>query len=273
MQIPPSTELSPFIKHYLFLDSKGNDFKKLRLFSDANTGLVFSFKSKLISNYTDDNHVKYTPNAFLYGQFSEFMDIYAAGEISIAVIVFKPFGVNQLLRVPADELLNKIVPVEDLFGNDILELHQKLASSTVKEKVDLLNQYFISFLRKNPIRNQLLIVPSLNFILENKGKVSVQELVEHSGYTERHIERLFLESVGLNPKNFCNIVKLHSFLKQLKSKSKEMNITQIAYEAGYSDQSHLNKAFKKYTGMTPKEYLNRADALTVNFIHLPGAKE
>jgi AraC-like DNA-binding protein len=65
---------------------------------------------------------------------------------------------------------------------------------------------------------------------------------------------------------FTNIVKLHSFLRYLKEKPSNNPITVIAYEAGYSDQSHLVKEFKKYTGMTPKEYVNKATKLTVNFV-------
>ena len=40
----------------------------------------------------------------------------------------------------------------------------------------------------------------------------------------------------------------------------------MAYEAGYTDQSHLIKEFKKITGMTPKIYQHNVDKLTTNFV-------
>ncbi|MGE3467660.1 MAG: helix-turn-helix domain-containing protein [Pyrinomonadaceae bacterium] len=30
-----------------------------------------------------------------------------------------------------------------------------------------------------------------------------------------------------------------------------MPLTVIAYESGFSDQSHMNRLFKRYAGMTP----------------------
>jgi len=116
--------------------------------------------------------------------------------------------------------------------------------------------------------NQILIQASLNFITKNRGAITIQQLVKYTGYTERHVERAFNESIGLSPKKFGSIVKLHHFLKLLRCKSKNDTMTGISYESGYSDQPHLIKEFKKYTGITPKEYLNKTNRLAVNFMEM-----
>ncbi|HET6766327.1 MAG TPA: DUF6597 domain-containing transcriptional factor, partial [Chitinophagaceae bacterium] len=66
MQLLPTKELLPFIKHYLFLESKGNDLKKLRLFSDGNMGIVFSFKSNLLNGSDKVGQLEFFPSSFLY---------------------------------------------------------------------------------------------------------------------------------------------------------------------------------------------------------------
>ena len=48
MQVLPSKDLLPYIKHYLFIKSEGESIKKLRLFTDGNTGIVFTFNNNLI---------------------------------------------------------------------------------------------------------------------------------------------------------------------------------------------------------------------------------
>lgn len=68
MQILPSKELLPYIRHYLFLRSDGKCIKKLRLFTDGNTGIVFTFRNNLISNYKNHELPDYLPNTFVYGQ-------------------------------------------------------------------------------------------------------------------------------------------------------------------------------------------------------------
>jgi AraC-like DNA-binding protein len=129
-----------------------------------------------------------------------------------------------------------------------------------------LNSFFHELAIKQTLSNQVLIQASLNFITAHKGAVTIQQLIKYTGYTERHIERAFNENIGIGPKKFGSIVKLHSFLKLLKNKPAEDNITGICFDAGYFDQSHLIREFRKYTGITPTKYLNDTSRLAINFM-------
>lgn len=274
MQILPSKELLPFIKHYLFLESQGKIFKNFRLFSDGNSGMVFSFKSNLISNVQNNQQLDYLPDSFVYGQISAFKDLYLVNEASLIIVVFQPAGIYQLMRISAAELRDNIVRTGDLFGSQGLNLQEKLSGQAGShKKLKLLNDFFIELAEKRAVANQVLVDASVDFITRNKGTNSINELVKHIGYTERHLERIFTECIGLSPKKFVNIVKLHNFLKLLKDKAMHNNLTAISYEAGYADQSHLIKEFRKYTGITPKEYLNKTNKLASNFMELNSTVE
>ncbi len=267
MQISPSKELSPYIKHYLFLDNKDADIQKFRLFSDGNTGLVFSFKSKLISGIDNYEVNNFLPNSFLYGQLNGFKDIYSNTEIALIIVVFHPNGIHQLLGIPANEFLDSILSIDAVFGKNGLLLQEKLSEQNNNQtRVGLLNHFFWNLISKKSQSNQLLINSSLEFIISNKGHFSISQLVKYTGYTERHLERKFKESIGLNPKKFGNIIKLHHFLKLLKHKSEDLNLTTICYDAGFSDQSHLIKEFRKHTGITPTDYLYNTGKLANNLI-------
>jgi len=273
MQILPPKELFPFIKHYLFLESKGSGFSKLRLFSDGNMGIVFSFKNNLVSGYKNNEQVEPLPNSFLYGQISTFKDVCVVNETDLLIVVFQPSGIQQLLGIPAGMLRDNIISTAYLFGKQGQELNEKLMEAfSIRDKLRLLNLFFTKLALKRTHPGDLIVQASVNSIVKNKGLISLNQLVKLTGYTERHIERKFIEAIGIPPKRFGNIIKLHHFLKHLKNQSNNANLTAIAYEAGYADQSHLIKEFKKFTGMTPKTYIHEADKLTTNFIKfLPGA--
>lgn len=267
MQVLPSKELAPYIKHYLFLDNKETTIQKLRLFSDGNMGVVFSLKSKLISAITNHEIKNYLPGSFLYGQLNSFKDIYSDNEIALVIVVFQPNGINQLLQIPANEFQDSIISIDAVFGKKGIYLEERLSEENNNdEKIKLLNQFFKTLISKKSESNQLLVNSSLDFILTNKGYFSVKQLVDYTGYTERHLERKFKECIGLNPKKFGSIIRLHHFLKLLKHKTEDLNLTAISYDAGFSDQSHLIKEFKKQTGITPTEYLHNTGKLANNLL-------
>jgi AraC-like DNA-binding protein len=266
MQVSPSKELLPYIKHYLFLDNTETAVQKFRLFSDGNTGLVISVKSKLISGISEYEIKEYLPASFLYGQLNGFKDLYSENEITLIIVVFQPNGIHQLLGIPASEFHDSIIPVEDIFDEQVTMLQERLFKQNNQIRVELLNSFFRSLISKKTASNQFIIDHSLNFIISNKGHFSIKQLVEYTGYTERHLERKFKECVGLNPKKFGNVVRLHHFLKLLKGRSDDTNLTTICYDAGFSDQSHLIKEFRKHTGITPTEYIYNSGKLTNNLI-------
>ena len=267
MQISPSKELSPYIKHYLFLDNATTDIQKLRMFSDGNTGVVFSLKSKLISGIDNFGVNNYLPNSFLYGQLNSFKDIYSNDAITLIIVVFQPNGIHQLLGIPANEFLDAIISMDAVFGKNGLILEEQLADQNNNHsRVELLNHFFCNITSKKTISNQLILNDSLNFIISNKGYFSVADLVKYTGYSERHLERKFKESIGLNPKKFGNVIRLHHFLKLIKNKTDDTNLTSICYEAGFSDQSHLIKEFRKHTGISPTAYLYNSGKLANNLI-------
>lgn len=271
MQISPPKELSPYIKHYLFLDSTETAIQKFRLFSDGNTGVVFSVKSKLISDIDDLEVKKYLPASFIYGQLNGFKNLYSDNEITLIIVVFKPNGIHQLLGIPAHEFRDSIIPIEDILGQKAAVLQEKLSEQDNGARTELLNHFFRNLIVTKPASNQLLINHSLEFIVASKGHFSLKQLTDYTGYTERHLERKFKECIGLNPKKFGNVIRLHHFLKLLKDKSDDTNLTTICYDAGFSDQSHLIKEFRKHTGISPREYLYSTGKLTNNLIKtLPG---
>lgn len=267
MQVSPPKELAPYIKHYLFLDHATTDIQQLRLFSDGNTGVVFSLKSKLISGFSDYEVKSYLPDSFLYGQLNGFKDIYYDNAITLIIIVFQPNGIHQLLGIPANEFQDSIIDIDDVFGQKGLDLQERLSEEINNQaKIEFLNHFFSNLMVEKSQSEQLIIKSSLDFIIANKGYFSLKQLVDYTGYTERHIERKFKECIGLNPKKFGNVIRLHHFLKLLKNKSDDTNLTTICYDAGFSDQSHLIKEFRKHTGISPREYLFNTGKLTNNLI-------
>ena len=270
MQILPPKILFPYIKHYLFLESSVDQHKKLRLFSDGNTGMVFLLDQGFLSV----NQSQHLPHSFLYGQISHFRDLALNKQTSFIIIVFQPDGLHKLLGISAHELKDQIVLTQDVFGKPAVTLYENLGYlKKTDEKVHALNTFFYNLVVQNKSSSQQVLPAVLQYINRQKGLVTVEQMANYSGYTERHMERIFSQQVGMSPKKFVNIIQLHSFLKLLRNKPAEKDLTSICYEGGYFDQSHLIRAFKKYTGITPSEYLNNTTNLSINFMEFKDRPE
>lgn len=91
-----------------------------------------------------------------------------------------------------------------------------------------------------------------NFIVEKFAKnLRLGDLAEVARLSPFHLNRVFSAEVGLPPHAFQNqlrIEKARSLIGQKKS------LSEIALETGFSDQSHFNRFFKRYTGVTPKRF-------------------
>lgn len=80
---------------------------------------------------------------------------------------------------------------------------------------------------------------------------NISEISESIGVSRRHLARVTKEQLGISPKSYVNIIR---FIKAKKMLLEGERLSDIVYECGYYDQSHLTKAFKKYTGKTPTDY-------------------
>lgn len=81
--------------------------------------------------------------------------------------------------------------------------------------------------------------------------VSVNSLAEVAGLSPYYLVRVFHKHVGMPPHRYQTNVRVLRARRLLKSGTP---ISQVAYLAGFCDQSHLNRCFKAALGLTPGKY-------------------
>lgn len=82
--------------------------------------------------------------------------------------------------------------------------------------------------------------------------LSLNQLAEIAGLSPWHFLRQFKKTVGLTPHHWLIQVRLQHARLQLKYGNP---IIDVALQCGFSDQSHLNRHFKRAMGITPAQYL------------------
>ena len=92
-----------------------------------------------------------------------------------------------------------------------------------------------------------------DFILNSKCIVELEDIVNKFSYSKEHIIRCFKKEFGLSPHAFIIDNKIINVKNQL-NKDENLNLSQLAQNSGFYDQSHFNKNFKKVFGVSPKTY-------------------
>jgi AraC-like DNA-binding protein len=105
-----------------------------------------------------------------------------------------------------------------------------------------------------PVDEQGLLVNDLvTWLREHPEVTRVAELAEHVGVSERRLQRLVEQRIGLSPKWLIQRRRLHDAVEGLKAGT--TSLAEMAARLGYADQAHFTHDFRTVTGMTPGEYL------------------
>lgn len=80
----------------------------------------------------------------------------------------------------------------------------------------------------------------------------VDELAAAAAVSERHLQRLTREWIGVSPKWLIQRRRLHDAAEQLKSQW--VDLAELAASLGYSDQAHFTRDWSRVTGVPPGAY-------------------
>lgn len=93
-----------------------------------------------------------------------------------------------------------------------------------------------------------------DYIEENNWQnMSVERLAAEAGFSKYHFNRIFKSVLKESLVHYANRIRLEHALFLLAYRS-DKNITDIAYELGFSDSAVFSRAFKNYYGISPVKY-------------------
>ncbi len=247
--IQPSPLIAPYVKNYWLLKTACDSPSLARTVPTGMMSLIFHRGNRLLS--TRNNELQ--PRAFLSGQEKSFDDLQYRGQINMISVVFNPFGMRAFFSIPINRLNNLRVTAEDLEDKELLELERSLTSTGNDHLcILLIEQFLLKRLRYLAEHNLQRIETAIRLI--NTGQTDVTTLADTACLSRKQFQRVFSEYVGANPKEFSRTIRFQRALHILETKP-EISLTTLAYGCGYSDQSHMIKEFKAFSGYTPTEYL------------------
>lgn len=93
-----------------------------------------------------------------------------------------------------------------------------------------------------------------DYIEQHFGQpMSIEELSNAAGFSKYHFSRIFQSMLHESLAHYVNRIRMENALFLLVHRA-DKNITDIAYELGFTDSAVFSRAFKNYYGISPREY-------------------
>ena len=200
----------------------------------------------------------------IFGVNTRRFQVQLAGKGWVFGIKFRPGAFYPLYRAPIATLTNRVVGLDTVFGPAGLEYEQRVLTCTsVAEMIDCAEE----FLRRRlppPDRNVALIHDVVEQIAADRTIIRVSEIADRIGVSQRTLQRLFGQYVGVNPKWVIQRYRLLEAADQLANDAR-IDLSGLAQTLGYFDQAHFINDFRATVGSTPVEYTKRRDEPSANY--------
>jgi len=209
---------------------------------------------RLVAHLGDDDVVLQ-----LIGPSAAAVQVRLGGRMRGLSITLKPGAALALFGLPAGALLSTAVNLRALWGDDADALASDILDAPDDSAmVQVVQRALLARLERLSRRPD----PGHTLVAHAQGRLAlpgtrVADLVRTLGVGERRLQQLFHEQVGLSPRVWTRLARLHRGLRMLR-REPALPWAQLAAEAGYSDQAHLSHDFRALCGITPSEFRRMA---------------
>lgn len=120
----------------------------------------------------------------------------------------------------------------------------------LQETIDVFTDCMFNYI---PSKGNEITKKAIRYISQNFSRnLTLDEVADHVHLNPAYFSTLFKQSTGSSFKEYLNMVRIEES-KRLLSNT-DYSIIDISLATGFEDQSYFSKVFKKYTGLTPKQY-------------------
>lgn len=189
------------------------------------------------------------PTATIYGSLLNSRQIHFEPDYEHFAVRFLPEQITTLMSYPIKELTDREVPLSEYISLDRFIVEKICEAESFIERMMLFKEY----INTNTVIEHAppeFVEYCVKEIYRYKGNITIKDLVQKTGYSDRYLRKKFEEFIGMSPKLFCQIIRVQNSLQILTNRNENL-YDDVIYELGYFDQSHFIEEFKKFNILTP----------------------
>ena len=251
-EFEPPSALRDTIKCFWY---NRKDFGELQsgfeVIPDGYAEIIFHFGSGC--SISQHDVLQPLPSPFMMGLLNQPALFYAKNRLEIIAVRCFPWTVFDLLGLPSGKGGVRLFehPVAGLQP----ALNKWVEAGRIDEALAQVKQYFLN--ARSQIAIDSMLFKAGAAMREANGAMPVSQVAAAAHATVRTLERKFRQSSGYTVKDVSGLMRFEQVRNQLWLYP-DSNIAGLAHELGYTDQSHLSREFKRYSGTTPAAFARKA---------------
>jgi len=252
---PENSFLKQYIEGYYFIEDNDTDgtekywtFPNNYCIVTANLDSRVELSEKSIRIFPTAEKTIYTSVVYRY---INPIELYYEKPIHEITIYFKPLGLNHFVN-DSETLFSQKRMAEFTHAIDGFEATLKniFEEQDRKIQIETLEKFWLSkFLEKD-------LGEMRNILRDIESSLKIEEVANKYQMSRKHLNALFLKHLGKSPGEYQ---KIYRFRQAIAKQSGIKNLTALAYENDFYDQSHLIKDFKSLTNLNPKKFFKNVD--------------
>ncbi|TMB70059.1 MAG: AraC family transcriptional regulator [Chloroflexi bacterium] len=250
----PRFELLPFVDLIWQYNGLVQAHALERVLPTGNMQMIINLAEDRTRKYDagDLTRVERHPGSIISGPHSGVFVI-DTQQASVLGVAFAPGGAAPFLGMPASEVRDLHVSLEDIWGTSAAGLRERLVEAEPHDRFGLLEHWLIQQAFGDLSRH-----PAVTYALTEFSGVphtrTVSAVTDRVGLSSRRFIEVFNDEVGLTPKLYCRIQRFQHAIR-LAHQNEDVDWADLAARVGYYDQSHLIREFQEFSGLSPSAYL------------------
>jgi AraC-like DNA-binding protein len=173
----------------------------------------------------------------------------------IVIARFRETGAAHFFTEPLHELFGTTLDLESLIpASELARIRQQLAEApSDAARIALVDRYLVE--RRRLHEPDRLVAAAIAAQRQRHGTLRIEALARRVGLGRDRLEKRFRAAVGTTPKHHASLLRLRRAL-ELQRLGHDLSV--VALEAGYFDQSHLTREFRRLVGSSPQRFFASA---------------
>jgi AraC-like DNA-binding protein len=170
---------------------------------------------------------------------------------------FRPGRAADVLRLPANELLNQQTPIDNVWNIAACSPFAGVGEQRTFRATRAALEGALSRHLRSVTASDAAVSAGIQWLARHPGG-RMEQLSRLIGISSRQMQRRFSAAVGYGPKTFQSVLRFQRLLFLASNGAGQQDLADLAARTGYADQSHMTREVQRFAGTPPRELLSCA---------------